>query len=183
MKDTIIVGVVLLVAGAGAALWLVRQNAARQAMAAAEEARAQRAAQEQVSEALKGLQEQGGGVAVQEQGKLVLSPPAGGFTLTTSRPVHLDINTSVADGRATTRTTVTFQDEQPVLLTRAAFGRIEPGMTYERVGAVLGGEAAKGRMGQLYSGALILRQGDRQIELTFENGRVTHKAEAGLGQP
>jgi hypothetical protein len=75
---------------------------------------------------------------------------------------------------------VTIKGEQPVLLTKESYAKIQTGMTYPQVGELLGGSMEKGRLSAGFHGRLDLDQGKRQITLSFEDGKVTEKSAKDL---
>jgi hypothetical protein len=87
---------------------------------------------------------------------------------------------TIKDNHVYVTFSVTIKGEQPVLLTRESFAKIETGMTYPQVGAVLGGSMTTGRLSVGFYGRLDLVQGKRQIALSFEDGKVTGKSARDL---
>jgi hypothetical protein len=75
---------------------------------------------------------------------------------------------------------VTIKIEQPSILTKEAYEKIQNGMTYPQVGEVLGRAMTKGKMSDGFSSKLQLIQGKHQIDLTFVDGKVTEKSAKDL---
>jgi hypothetical protein len=87
---------------------------------------------------------------------------------------------SVEKGRVNATFEVTFKSEQPVVLTKQAYDKIQSGMTYPQIAEALGGMMTKGQMSEGFSSKLELIQGKRRIELTFLDGKVTEKSAKDL---
>jgi hypothetical protein len=75
---------------------------------------------------------------------------------------------------------VTINAEEPVILTKTNFEKIQTGMTYAQVGEALGGVMTKGRMSDGFWSKVELIQGKRRIYLTFADGKVTKKSAENL---
>jgi hypothetical protein len=71
---------------------------------------------------------------------------------------------------------ITIKAEQPVVLTKASYEKIQIGMEYSQFGEALGGVMAKGRMSDGFTSKLELMQGKRRFFLTFKDGKVTEKS-------
>jgi hypothetical protein len=119
--------------------------------------------------------------------KLFLMAPAAAAALIYVGPnargvmgITTTVNRSFGGGRFTYGVIVSFAEDQPVALTKAAFERLETGMTYGQMAEILGGELSKGRLQNTYTGTLAVVQGKRRIDLTFQDGKVTVKASKEL---
>jgi hypothetical protein len=75
---------------------------------------------------------------------------------------------------------VTIKKDQPFVLTKASYEKIQKGMTYPQVGEVLGGALAKGEMSDGFSSRLQFIQGKHQIDLKFVGGKITEKSAKDL---
>src|SRR5262249_19882965 len=90
------------------------------------------------------------------------------------------VNRSFGGGRFSYGVIVALEGDQPVVLTKAAYERLETGMTYVQMAEILGGELSKGRLQTGYTGTLAVVQGKRRIDLTFQDGKVSVKSSKEL---
>ena len=100
------------------------------------------------------------------------------FPGTDAKDVRVRLAPSVQfkDGHLDGTFWVTIKAEQPVVLTKQAYEKIQTGMTYPQVGEALGGVMTRGRLSDGFSSKLELIQGKRRIYLTFVDGKVTEKS-------
>ena len=84
------------------------------------------------------------------------------------------------DGQPDATIQVTIKKEQPLVLTKESYERIQNGMTYPQVGEVLGGGAAKGEMSDGFSSRLQFIQGKHQFDIKFVDGKITEKSAKDL---
>jgi hypothetical protein len=125
-----------------------------------------------VAKAIEAVRHGGSSITVNRGGK----PTTVFFALEGAQDVSTELN---ADGESSV-VKVTLQREKPVLLTKAAYDRIENGMTYSQVAQIVGGELAKGRLSEGFDGGFVIFQGKREMELVFQSGKVTDKSSKGL---
>ena len=99
-----------------------------------------------------------------------------------AKDVDLKLAQSIAwkDGRPDATIQLTIKKEQPLVLTKASYEKIQNGMTYPEAGEVLGGALAKGEMSDGFSSRLQLIQGKHQIDIKFVDGKITEKSAKGL---
>jgi hypothetical protein len=122
------------------------------------------------------LQKQGGGSAIVQDGKVTLL----GFGMQGAENVDVQSSVNGSDGKVSGTVLITFKTERPLVLTKEGFEKIRSGMAYPQVAESLGGEMTKGRMGDGFSGGLGIVQGNRRIDLTFVDSKVTDKSAKGL---
>jgi len=94
--------------------------------------------------------------------------------------VTTTVNRSFGGGRFMYGVIVAFADEQPPVVTKAAYEKLETGMTYEQVAEAIGGELGKGKLKTSYTGTFAVVQGKQRVDLTFQDGKVTAKSSKEL---
>jgi len=75
---------------------------------------------------------------------------------------------------------VTIKGNDPLLLTKDRYDKIDNDMTYSQVAKALGGAMTTGRLSDNFYGKLELVQGKRRVSLSFEDGKVTGKSAKDL---
>jgi hypothetical protein len=131
-----------------------------------------------VAKEIETLLKQGGGTVVVSDGKKVVATP--GLTMPTIEGVSSTNGVSVKDGKALLSATIVVQKETPTLVSKEAYDKIELGMAYQQIGAVLGDLFEKATLASDYSGRLTISQGSRTIDLGFEKGKLANKTSHGL---
>ncbi len=86
----------------------------------------------------------------------------------------------VKDDRPDITFTIAIKSEEPPILTRAAYEKLQVGMTFSQVGEALGGVMTRGEMSEGFSSRLEMAQGKRRIFLTFIDGKLTEKSSKDL---
>jgi hypothetical protein len=122
------------------------------------------------------VSKQGGGSVVIQDGKVSLL----GFGMQGAENVDVHSSISGGEGKVSGAVLITIKTERPLVVTKEGFEKIRAGMTYPQVAEGLGGEMTKGRMGDGFSGGLGIVQGNRRIDLTFVDSKVTDKSAKGL---
>jgi hypothetical protein len=122
------------------------------------------------------LIKQGGGSAIVQDGKVTLL----GFGMSGAENVDVQSSINGREGKVSGTVLITIKSERPLVLTKEGFEKIRSGMTYPQVAESLGDEMTKGRMGDGFSGGFGIVQGNRRIDLTFVDSKVTDKSAKGL---
>jgi hypothetical protein len=117
-----------------------------------------------------------GGAAVVLNGKVVKAQ----FILPEKSNVGVNTMVTGNDDQTSATISVTINDPEPQLLTKEAYAKIQPGMTYAQAGEALGGVMSKARLGDPFSGTLAIVQGKRRFDLVFKESKVASKSASGL---
>jgi hypothetical protein len=101
-------------------------------------------------------------------------------TDTANVEVKRDNSITMKDKHVYVAYSVAIKGDQPVVLTKDSYSKIQNGMTFPQVAQALGGPMTKGRMSDGFHGRLDLGQGKRRMTLSFEDGKLSEKSAKDL---
>jgi hypothetical protein len=87
---------------------------------------------------------------------------------------------AMSDGIVNVKMRATIKVEEPLLLTRKAYEKIQNGMSYPQVGQALGAFMTRGEMSAGFYGDIAIIQGKRRIDLSFGDGKLIDKRAEGI---
>ena len=90
------------------------------------------------------------------------------------------LNITLNEGRVVRALVVELPNQEPLVVTKTAFERLKPEMTFAQIGEVFGGELKKAHLTQSYTGTLAIVQGKSRIDLAFHDGKVVTRSAQGV---